>query len=161
MKLHQLQNLSHSSADLSINDLWQQMIECNLQNTKLWQKYLHFQLTHQNNNNDDDSITVIFADAMRSLQRAKTKAFSSIKFHDGPNCDNLKLHIGSIEQTMMNVFVLYLKYLWFCGFRYSRKKALALVQAIIEFNVFAPKANEKILDEYRRNLIYFQLFSLE
>ena len=154
LNLYQLRNMGHSDEDINI--FWQGIIEENPHNTKLWESYLYFQLT-QNKNNicDEDEIYVIFEDAIRSLNNAKHKAYSTIKFHDGPDSEDLRSHIGSIERTLLNVFLLYCKYEWFAGYK---QKCIALLQAIIEFNIFKPKENRNIIDNFRRNMVYFKLF---
>ena len=154
LNLYQLKNISahsHSDDDINIYDI----IEKNPHNTKLWESYLYFQLSLNKNDRNDNGIHIIFKDAIRSLNTAKHKAYSSMKFHDGPDSKDLRSHIGSIEKTLLNVFILYCKYEWFCGYK---QKCVGLLQAIIEFNIFKPIPNQNVIHNFERNMVYFKLF---
>ncbi len=59
------------------------------------------------------------------------------------------MHIGSISEIILNIFLIYCKFEWNCVFKY---KTISLIQSIIELNIFK---NDNY--DFEKNLIYFQL----
>ena len=151
LNIHQIQG------DDDVDILWRSTMERNPFNSTLWLNFLHFELTQTRNEvlEKERSIEIVVEDAIRSLNVAKKRAFSRMKFHDGPDSDDLRSHIGSTEKTLLSLFMAHCRFQWAAGFR---RKALAMVQALIEFNIFGPAESEQIVDHFERNMVYFQVF---
>ena len=150
-------NLHQIRGDEDIDVLWRSTIERHPLNTTLWLNYLHFAMAQSRNERvgGEGAIDVVVEDAVRSLEAAKQRAFSTMKWHGGPDSADLRSHVGSSERALLSVFMAHCRFRWRAGFR---ARALAMVQALIELNLFGPAASPQIADQFERNMVYLQLF---